>query len=674
MSSSLRPVSRRQRFTRRHLAAALLAAFGSVSCSDSDDPVAPPTLTTVNVALTSPTAPAGITLSASAAGLDQNGQTIALGPVTWSTANSAVAIVSSTGAVTAVAVGSTQIIATAGGRSGQATLTVTPAPPLLSTVNVTLPLASLTFGQTTTATAAGVDQYGAAIATGAVTWSSATPAVATVSTTGVVTGLSTGTAQIIATGAGGIAGQRLVTVTAPPAIVISEVESNGGTPGDWVELFNPTSAAVDISGWAFRDSDTTRTFRIAAGTTIAAGGYYILEEAAFGFGLGAPDDARLSNAFGAPVDTYMWTTHATTTYARCPNASSAFTTSTLSTKGAANNCTPVGSTVEAWPGGDDVVTVDGLNVFQTNLSGLTYEGAAAGRPNILWAVRNGPGTLYRLIFNGTIWTPDPANGWSAGKPLRYTNGTGNPDSEGVTFAAGGSAAGIYVATERNNDASTISRSSILRFDPASSDSALRATNDWNITADLPVVGANLGIETVSWLPDSMLVAKGFFDEAKGRAYAPADYPDHGTGLFFAGVEGNGNLYVYALNHVTNGFTRVATIATGFPGVMGLEYDRESGYLWATCDDTCGNKFNILEISSTAGPTLGRFGITRRFDKPASLPNVNNEGFAFTTNAECVAGRKPVFWADDSETGGHAIRRGSIACGVIPPALRAVWAR
>lgn len=505
-------------------------------------------------------------------------------------------------------------------------------------------------------------------------WTSATPAVATVSSTGVVTGLSAGTAQIIATGAGGIAGQRLVTVTAPPAIVISEVESNGGTPGDWVELFNPTSAAVDISGWAFRDSDTTRTFRIAAGTTIAAGGYYILEEAAFGFGLGAPDDARLSNAFGAPVDTYTWTTHATTTYARCPNAGSAFTTSTLSTKGAANNCTPVGSTVEAWPGGDDVVTVDGLNVFQTNLSGLTYEGAGAGRPNILWAVRNGPGTLYRLIFNGTIWTPDPANGWSAGKPLRYTNGTGNPDSEGVTFAAGGSAAGIYVATERNNDASTISRSSILRFDPASSDSALRATNDWNITADLPVVGANLGIETISWLPDSMLVAKGFFDEAKGRAYAPADYPDHGTGLFFAGVEGNGNLYVYALNHVTNGFTRVATIATGFPGVMGLEYDRESGYLWATCDDTCGNKFNILEISSTAGATLGRFGITRRFDKPASLQNVNNEGFAFTTNAECVAGRKPVFWADDNETGGHAIRRGSITCGVIPPALRAVLAR
>ena len=48
----------------------------------------------------------------------------------------------------------------------------------------------------------------------------------------------------------------------------------------------------------------------------------------------------------------------------------------------------------------------------------------------------------------------------------------------------------------------------------------------------------------------------------------------------------------------------------------------------------------------------------------TLPNINNEGFAFTPNSECVAGRKPVFWADDSETGGHSIRRATIQCGVV----------
>src|SRR5262249_30181126 len=72
--------------------------------------------------------------------------------------------------------------------------------------------------------------------------------------------------------------------------------------------------------------------------TIAAGGYYLLEEAAFGFGLGAADDATLYNQFGAIVEKYTWAAHATTTYARCANGTGNFTTATTSTKGAANDC------------------------------------------------------------------------------------------------------------------------------------------------------------------------------------------------------------------------------------------------------------------------------------------------------------------------------------------------
>ncbi|GAA4885110.1 hypothetical protein GCM10023235_77650 [Kitasatospora terrestris] len=29
--------------------------------------------------------------------------------------------------------------------------------------------------------------------------------------------------------------------------------------------------------------------------------------------------------------------------------------------------------------------------------------------------------------------------------------------------------------------------------------------------------------------------------------------------------------------------------------------------------------------------------------------------------ECVAGSKPVYWADDANDGGHAIRRGTVSC-------------
>jgi len=450
------------------------------------------------------------------------------------------------------------------------------------------------------------------------------------------------------------------------AIRINEVESNGGTPGDWIELYNVGSTPVDISNFLIKDDDDTRTARIPAGTTIAAGGFYVIEEAVFGFGLGAADQARIFDASGTLLDGYAWTAHAAITYGRCPDGSGAFAATSVSTKGAANTCAPVGPVTNPWPGSDDVTTVDGVSVFQTNGSGLAYEGAGAG-PGVLWAVRNGPGTLFRMIFSGGIWTPDPANSWAAGKALKYVDGTGNPDSEGVTFAAGGAAGGIYVATERNNDASTISRSVVLRVDPTAAGATLTATNQWDLTADLPATGANLGLEAITWVPDSMLVANGFYDESKSRAYNPADYANHGTGLFFVGLEANGNVYVYALNHVTNSFTRIAAFSSGFPGIMDLAYDRESGYLWGICDDTCSNTAAIFELDRVSGsPTAGRFLANRKYARPSTLPNINNEGFTFAPNAECVANRKPVFWADDNETGGHTIRKATIPCGAFAP--------
>ena len=110
-------------------------------------------------------------------------------------------------------------------------------------------------------------------------------------------------------------------------------------------------------------------------------------------------------------------------------------------------------------------------MFGTNLSGLAYQPSGSGAPGVLWAVRNGPGTLFRLVYDGTKWTPDTANGWSAGKQLRYPDGTGDPDAEGVTLVGGDPANGIYVATERNNGASSVSRPAILRFDVSSAGDA-----------------------------------------------------------------------------------------------------------------------------------------------------------------------------------------------------------
>ena len=432
-------------------------------------------------------------------------------------------------------------------------------------------------------------------------------------------------------------------------VKLNEIESSGGVPGDWVELVNAGPVAVDVGGWTFKDSDDSHAFAIPAGTTIAAGAYLVLEEAAFGFGLGAADSARLFDATGAAVDAFAWTAHAATTYGRCPSGTGAFATTANITKGAANDCAGDPQPADPWPGQDAVVTVDGTGVFGGNGSGLFFE------PDVLWAVRNGPSTLFRFTFDGTIWTP--AASWT----LRYPGGTGTPDAEDVTKAESSSA--VYVATERDNDAGSISRPSILRFDAMQPGSELVATHEWNLAADLPAVGANLGLEAITWIPDTILVASSFFDAAAGHTYDPSQYPNHGTGLFFVGLEANGVIYAYALDHVGGGFTRIATIATGDASVKALAFDRETGYLWSHCGVPCANTTSVFAMDATAGsPTLGRLVLRRRFARPTTLPNIANEGIAIAPESQCAGGFKPYYWADDSETAGHTLRRDSIRCG------------
>jgi hypothetical protein len=463
--------------------------------------------------------------------------------------------------------------------------------------------------------------------------------------------------------------------TAPPAdvpmtipnIKINEVESNGGTPGDWVELYNAGSLAADVSGWVFKDNDDSHNYAIPAGTIIPPGGFYVLEEGAFGFGLGAMESARIwTPGMATLVDVHTWTAHAPITYSRCPDGSGAFIPS-ISTKGAANACgspdagappdmlplTDMGTaTVEPWPGQNNVVTGDNLNQFGDNLSGLTYE---PGATPVLWAALNGPGTIYRLVNSGGIWTFDTGNDWGAGKALHYPGGTGNPDTESLT-RADMTQPFVYVSTERNNDASSVSRLAVLRFDSTATGTQLTATHEWNLTADLPAVGANLGLEAITWIPDTYLVANGFFDDSKAAVYNPALYPNHGNGLFVLGVEANGMLFAYALDHATSAFQRVASFTSGHTGVMGLEFDKDSGALWAACDNTCAGVQNVLGI------VAGKFVVRRSFARPSTLPDSNNEGIGIAPDSECSGGFKKFFWADDSHFAGHALRIDSIPCG------------
>ncbi|MEQ0558140.1 lamin tail domain-containing protein [Amycolatopsis sp. NEAU-NG30] len=418
---------------------------------------------------------------------------------------------------------------------------------------------------------------------------------------------------------------------APADVRINEVVTTGSV-NDSIELVNTGTAAVDLSGWVLKDSSDSSKFRIPAGTTLAAGGFRAFDVHA-AFGLGSSDAARLYRPDGSLADSFRWSTHSAPSWSRCPDGTGAFAAAAV-TLGGPNAC------AAAWPGGSAVTTADAANVFGEDLSGLSPDGGA------LWAVQNS-GRLWRLLPGGPGWTPDTSAGWASGKALRFPGGSGSPDSEGVTAAAGA----VFVASERDAAASGTSRLSVLRYDVGGTGTTLTATREWNLTADLPPVGANLGFEGLTWIPDTALT--GLLDESTGAPYDPARYGPHSGGVFFAGVEGTGMIHGYVLQD-SGAFTRVTSFASGLGTVMELQWEPQAARLWVVCDDTCHGEHRTMRLGAS-----GRFATTAVYARPSGMPDFNNEGFAISDG--CVNGVKPVYWADDGNDDGHALRQGTLAC-------------
>ena len=59
--------------------------------------------------------------------------------------------------------------------------------------------------------------------------------------------------------------------------MFNEIESSGGVPGDWVEIFNPSPAPANVGGFVFKDNDDTHSYALPAGTIVPAGGYLVSE-------------------------------------------------------------------------------------------------------------------------------------------------------------------------------------------------------------------------------------------------------------------------------------------------------------------------------------------------------------------------------------------------------------
>ncbi len=148
------------------------------------------TLTSIAVTPETPSVAVGATQQMAATGTYSDGSAKNItSSVTWTSSDTDIATVSTTGLVTGVAAGTASITATSGSISGVTTVSVTYAN--LQSIEVTPTTASITSEETQQFVATGTLEDGTTVViTDAVTWTSSNTNVATMSSTGLATGQS----------------------------------------------------------------------------------------------------------------------------------------------------------------------------------------------------------------------------------------------------------------------------------------------------------------------------------------------------------------------------------------------------------------------------------------------------------------------------------------------------
>ena len=175
--------------------------------------------------------------------LDDGGRLLANRPVTWTSSDVNIATVTESGLVTALSPGGTIITATAEGRSAFASITVAAIP--IANVVITPAVNEVFVGQTTQLTAEARDASGAPLTDRVIVWATSRPQVATVTSEGLVTAISSGTATITASSEGRSA---TAAVNVSPRPVSSVVLSPGQatlTAGQSLQL---TVSLTDVNG------------------------------------------------------------------------------------------------------------------------------------------------------------------------------------------------------------------------------------------------------------------------------------------------------------------------------------------------------------------------------------------------------------------------------------------
>jgi len=224
---------------------------GSSSITVTSAPVPVASLT---VAPPSAGVQVGQTVQLTATPRDASGAPLTGRTVTWSSSNTSVAAVSGTGLVTGAGAGSATITAASEGKSGTSIVTVTAPPPAaVAAVTVSPASAYLLVGTTVQLLATPRDSAGNAVPGKVVSWSSSAPSLATVTASGLVTGVAAGSVTITASSDG---------KSGTASIIVDVGGAGHGPVGIWI---TPAEiAALPTSGPAWNALNSWASQTIAS--------------------------------------------------------------------------------------------------------------------------------------------------------------------------------------------------------------------------------------------------------------------------------------------------------------------------------------------------------------------------------------------------------------------------
>lgn len=204
-----------------------------------------PALQTIAINPTNPNLAPGLTFPFDAVGTYSNATTHDVTTsANWSTTNINVATIGLSGVATGIATGSTTVSAALGSVQGSTTLNVTPS---LVSIQVNPQNPSTPVGAVQSFTATGTFSDGSQQnLTASVSWTSSTPAVATIAPNGIATGVGSGQTTIVAA-SGSVSGSAQLTVDSATLLSIALSPATSSVASGIVQQFTATGAFSDGS-------------------------------------------------------------------------------------------------------------------------------------------------------------------------------------------------------------------------------------------------------------------------------------------------------------------------------------------------------------------------------------------------------------------------------------------